>query len=113
MKPIRVLIVRDRGCESRTIDQDLETLQSLVGGYIEAVNFGPGVVALLNEDGKMLGLPTNNRATRWAIARNIGLRPGDYIVGTMVIVGAVDADGDFTDVPDDVLELAGLSKGEQ
>lgn len=104
MKPIRVLIVRDRECEVQTIDQDLETLQSLVGGYVEAVNFGPGAVALLNEDGKMLGLPTNNLATLWI---------GDYIVGTMVVVVAVDADGNFTDVPDDILELAGLSKGEK
>lgn len=40
------------------IDGELETLQRLVGGYVEAVQAGDYVV-LCNEEGKLKGLPFN------------------------------------------------------
>lgn len=39
------------------IENTLEWLQRLVGGYIETVKFRPGFIAICNEEGRLLGLP--------------------------------------------------------
>jgi hypothetical protein len=41
----------------------LEELQSLVGGYIEAISLPSGNVALMDEDGRMRRLPLNPTAS--------------------------------------------------
>lgn len=41
----------------------LEWLQAAVGGYIEQVRVGPGVVLWVNEEGRLRGLPINRLAT--------------------------------------------------
>ena len=43
----------------REIDNTLEALQELVGGYIETVNLPGGIVMIVNEEGKILRLPIN------------------------------------------------------
>lgn len=43
----------------RQIGQSLEELQKLVGGYIEIVTAVPGVYLVVNENGRMDGLPEN------------------------------------------------------
>ena len=43
----------------REINNTLESLQELVGGYIETVNLPGGIVMIINEDGKILRLPIN------------------------------------------------------
>lgn len=63
----------------------LETLQAAVGGYIETVpcrDNGKGKVMILNEEGKLQGLPYNAKAT--AMARGI-IADSDVIVGDVVI----------------------------
>lgn len=63
---ITVVVVPPVGpAETHELDQDclLQNLQELVGGYIESIS-GPGWVAYLNENGKLDGLPANDRATR-------------------------------------------------
>lgn len=73
------------------VDNDLEALQQIVGGYIETLGFGNDVV-IFNEEGMLLSLPKNCIVN------------GFKLVGTVLIVGA---DGeDFTDVhnPDHWLE---------
>ena len=74
---------------SETIPNELEDLQRLVGGHIEAVDIGlEGVIALVNEDGRNIGLPANC----WVL--RMGYIP-EQIVGPIVIVGT---DGpEFTD----------------
>lgn len=64
----------------RTIDNDLKTLQELVGGHIETVNLPGGIIMIVNEEGKLLRLPINFR---------IGC---DLIQGTAVFVSAADED---------------------
>ena len=75
---------------------ELKSLQDLVGGYIQAVQILDGGVMLVDEDGLMKRLPLNPVASRIA---------GTQIVGTAVVVGS---DGsDYTDAPQDYLNLAG------
>jgi hypothetical protein len=64
----------------------LEELQALVGGTIEFIDLPDHKVMVLNEEGKMRGLPSNPAATlRMAGA---GTMPSDYAVGDVVIVDA-------------------------
>ena len=43
----------------RDIDNDLETLQKMVGGNIESVYIGDDISVICNEEGKFLNLPPN------------------------------------------------------
>jgi hypothetical protein len=62
----------------------LEELQHVVGGYIEAVYLRDGWIMMINEEGKLLGLPYNVLATH--LARTHGsLSADDYIVGDVVV----------------------------
>lgn len=69
------------------IENELKTLQSIVGGYIEVVSMGEGIALVLNEEGKLDGLPTN-----FGLGR-------DVIVGNVLFV-ACGNDGEFTDLTD-------------
>ena len=68
--------------EIRDIGSDLASLQALVGGYIEHVSLENNIGFLVNEEGKLLGLPQNGI-----------IYYGDALVGTVVIVKS--GDGDF------------------
>lgn len=82
---------------------DYQSLNQAVGGYIELINFGDtGHFAYLNEDGIALGLPYNEKATKLCYKHNVGLIPGDFIKGTMVVVGPVDDEGNETDVSEEL-----------
>lgn len=85
---IRTIVI-EPGKDPRmeTIRNDLHTLQRLVGGYIEAVPLAEDMAMIVNEEGKLMGLPKNF----WMKVI------GDYIVGTAVFVG-VDGD-EFDNVP--------------
>jgi hypothetical protein len=62
----------------------LVELQTIVGGYIEAVRLRSGAWMFVNEDGKRLGLPTNVVAT--TIAHERGYLPADdWIVGDVIV----------------------------
>lgn len=56
------------------IKNDLETLQGLVGGYIELVRIHPEIDMIINEEGKLIGLESNFETAH------------DVIVGTAVFV---------------------------
>lgn len=55
------IIYKEPGKPARTmvIDGSLQTMQQLVGGYIEHVHVKNSVGVLVNEDGKSLGLEPN------------------------------------------------------
>lgn len=72
--------------EIKTITNDLGTLQSIVGGYIEAVTLASDLVIICNEECKLWNLPYNF---------DFG---GQSFVGTVVFAG-VDGD-EFADVPE-------------
>lgn len=72
------------------IDNTLEALQEIVGGYIETFTFSQDVTLIINEDGRILGLPVNRDFC------------GHRFVGPMVFVG-YDDEGEFVDLPEDAL----------
>ena len=59
----------------------LEELQAIVGGYIECVYLNDGMTMVVNEEGKLKGLPCNDLATE--IIRNSGIY--DVIVGPALV----------------------------
>lgn len=67
------------------IDNTLEALQEIVGGYIETVTATRDLVIICNEEGRLLGLPYNCR-----------IRGYDF-VGPIIYAG-VQGD-EFADVP--------------
>lgn len=58
-----------------TIPDTLEALHQEVEGYIEAVSLSPTAVIIVNEEGKLQGLPPNRRFY------------GDILAGNILIVG--------------------------
>ena len=67
------------------ISDTLENLQKTVEGHIEILPLGRGVIAVLNEQGKILGLDLNMKV------------PGDILVGTIVLCGT--SGEDLADIP--------------
>ena len=62
MSKINVLVCEPGGkMEIREIDNTLEAMQEIVGGYIEVIPLGgdAGLVCVCNEEGKLMGLPTS------------------------------------------------------
>ena len=70
------------------VENSLEEMQSIVGGYIETVTIATDLVVICNEEGRMMGLPYNCNLL------------GMDFVGTIIFAGV---DGDkFGDVPEGV-----------
>lgn len=63
-------------------DFSLEELQSFVGGYIEIIQLDDEYIMVVNEEGKLIGLPTNENAT-CMLAEIFGMV--NYIVGDVII----------------------------
>lgn len=59
----------------------LKELQQLVGGYIETLPVATDQLMIVNEEGKLMNLPINKRATEIAIENCIL----DVIVGDVLI----------------------------
>jgi hypothetical protein len=79
-------------------DSQLKSLQELVGGHIEAIGLAPNVTAYLNEEGKLLNLPTNHAASVIALAAQ-AIMPDDWIAGPLVVCGFDPNTGENTDIP--------------
>ena len=75
------------------IDNSLETLQSIVGGYIECIYpFDDNAGIICNEEGKLIGLEPNRAL------RNDEGNIYDIIFGTFIITGLTEDDfGSLTD----------------
>lgn len=85
-----------------TIDTSLESLQGPVEGLIEPVS-DENWVAWFNEEGLILNLPANHRATKLVFAAS-GVITQMYF-GNAVFLGETE-EGDNTDVPPSLIELA-------
>ena len=62
-------------------DFKLQELQKLVGGYIEIIHLDDERIMVVNEEGKLIGLPTNEKATM--MLERFGIV--NYIVGDVVV----------------------------
>lgn len=79
------------------IDSGLESLQKAVGGYIEAVYpFDDPVAVIVNDEGKINGLPLN-RALRDEAGEIY-----DVMAGQFLVVGL--GKENFSDLPPDMME---------
>jgi hypothetical protein len=86
--------------------QTLEEYQAAVGGWIEPVDIPDlGVTVYVHEEGLVLGLPFNSRATFlwWYYVPEA--RQKAMLVGPALVVGLPARNGDSTDIPRDTVEL--------
>lgn len=95
---IRVLVVAPgKKPEVKTISRELESLQGIVGGYIEAVYPWEDEAAIIcNEEGKVLGMDFNR-----ALCDETG-DVYDVVAGTFIIAGTGDCA--FTSLTDEQVE---------
>jgi hypothetical protein len=102
--PIRALIIYpDDTYELKTVEQDIEVFQRLVGGWVEAI---PTEHATFwrDEDGEHKGCPLNTLATYlwWNLCP--AMEGKEVLQGAVFITG--NADGEWAlPVPDEVVEL--------
>jgi hypothetical protein len=61
----------------------LQELQSFVGGYIEFRHIN-GEIMVMNEEGKLMGLPNNDEATN-VLMELKAIASDDYVVGDVLI----------------------------
>lgn len=96
---------------------DLKALQEIVEGHIETVptalagewshEQGVGLTLIINEEGKLLGMPVNRLATDMAYIFN------DVIVGNAILIGTTDEDfiGLTKEAAENIVEKWGGVKG--
>ena len=84
-KSMDVLIVEpEKASRMASIAGDLNSLQQVVGGYIEAVYpYDDPVAIVCHEEGKLIGLPLNRK-----------LEDNDIIAGTFIVCGLGEEDFD-------------------
>ena len=90
MQVIRIEVGREP--QMTEMENTLKAFQEAVGGYIETVTLErTGLVVIVNEEGKLLGLPINGML-------HIGRLIGEPLAGPVLVVRA-DPDGeDFAGV---------------
>ncbi len=79
--------------EVREIENRLEVLQELVGGYIEVLHAGGPLRFIVNEEGKLLDLKPN------LFSPNL-----DVLVGS-VVATAYDGNEDFRSLTEEEIEI--------
>lgn len=65
----------------------LEEMQKIVGGYIEVADTSDGRRLVVNEDGKLKGLPLNEKATKLYRHRAYACIVGDVLVAPKRMFG--------------------------
>ena len=77
--------------EVKEINGELHEMQEIVGGYIECINIVENILCVCNEEGKLMGLPSN-----FAFG-------GDIIAGDVFF--CVGGEEDFESLSDEQIEL--------
>lgn len=88
-----VLVEPNKKATITEIENTLENLQNIVGGYIECIYpFEDNVGIIANEEGKLIGLEPNR------VLRDDNGNAVDIIFGTFIITGLTEDDfGSLTD----------------
>ena len=86
---MKVLVITTKGeYEEREIDNNLKTLQDIVGGHIEYIDISQdGLQMIVNEEGKIMDLEYNLGATLLFNATHLY---NDMILGNAIIVNTDD-----------------------
>ena len=101
-----ILALLIHAAPSREVDviriNDLEEgLEFLVGGWFETITPKDwDQTWWLNEEGKILGLPFNARATELA-HKHHAISLGDHIAGDLVVTGGIDDNGETLGLTED------------
>lgn len=94
MNKIKVVTLEpSRVARIETVDNELHTFQTLVGGYIEVIRLQGNlpILIILNEEGKLMGLPENL------------VLPMDSLVGTVVF--CADEGEEFRGLTDEEINV--------
>ena len=93
-----VLVVEpEKAPYTKDLGTDLKSMQETVGGYIQAVYpYEEPVAVIVNEEGKLQGLPLNR------VLRDEAGKPYDVIAGTMLVVGL--GEEDFCSLSEDLMQ---------
>ena len=71
-------------------EPDLKAAQDFVGGYVEGIPFPNGDYLIINEEGKLIGLPLNEEATKlWKDTfdnHNYITGRNDFVVGNAILI---------------------------
>lgn len=105
VRALRIPADQDEPITEPYVDK-LEDYQAAVGGWIEPVDIPElGVTIYVHEEGLVLGLPFNPRATFlwWYFVPES--RQKAMLVGPALIVGVPDRNGDSRSIPTDVARL--------
>ena len=93
------------------IENNLQGLYKAIDGgcnMIQALFFDPvqgkSFHAYVDEDGISRGQLPNRTATRFCEQQELGLLPGDFIKGNMILCGD-DGEGNDADLPHEVFQL--------
>lgn len=90
MTAIRITTQGEVSTLDMTTDS-LQTLQTAVGGWVQAIDLSADMTVWCNEEGKLIGLPHNPYAQHlWDQA--FGAQT-DYLVGDIVLTGGTDEEG--------------------
>lgn len=90
--------LRQQQIETSNLDQ----YRDAVGGNLEAISLlRPASSLYCNDEGKLLGLRPNGRATMVLWTHFPALRFRDYIGGDALLTGPMDTEGWDTDLPED------------
>ncbi len=91
--------------QTQLLTTSLEDRQELVGGLIQRIDLtDPPARLYCNEEGKVMELPMNKRATLLLWAHNPAFRYRDVLVGDVYLVGPVGKHSTDTSVPDVYVE---------
>ena len=86
---MRVLVVEpEQRPQEKEIDNSLEAMQQIVGGYIQSIPLDNSVALVCNEEGKLEDLPPNRGL------RNQNGQMYDIVFGTFFLCG-VSADSEY------------------
>jgi hypothetical protein len=90
---IRVVVAAvGEAAEVREIGSELEPMQEVVGGLIEPLRLSGSIFLIVNEEGRMRGLPPNRCFTPTGAGYLPGIvRPDGRAVGGVTVVGTVFA----------------------
>ena len=71
-------------------EPDLKAAQEFVGGYVEGITFPNGDYLIINEEGKLMGLPLNEQASKlWTDTfdnDNYITGRKDFVVGPAMLI---------------------------
>ena len=72
------------------LEPTLKEAQAYVGGYVEGISFPNGDYLIVNEEGKLMGLPLNEQASKlWKDTfdnDNYMTGRDDFVVGNAIII---------------------------